>query len=419
MTASNPSASLRVNLDAERLIALLREAGRAVAPGSFDAADWQRIVELAQRQSVAPILYARLKERDSVPSPGSAQRLREIYLGTFKRNARLLHEVGKILRALQASDIPVIPLKGAYLVEAVYGNLGLRQIGDVDLLVKPVDLAKALEVLRTLGYAAAHPIEIESVRQVSQHMPPLSKQGGVTLELHWTILNPCKNAHFGDRDLDQVWSRAIPARIGGVQALSLPPTDLLWYLCVHASLEHRFNGVGLRAFWDLALVIRRFTGEIDWELFARCVNQWRMANGVSLALQLAEEWTGAVIPKSKSVTRSLVFAPLDEATVDWIRQKIWNGVSPEVQTDVARLGRPRLTDRLAGLRATLFPPRAMLAVQYHIPANSRRILCYYPVRFKDLWRRHSQTLWQLLRGDQELVAQTRQEARLYDYLNTH
>ena len=160
-TPTYPSVT-EINLLAEQLIALL--SGRAAAVEIFDAAAWQRIVELAQRQRVAPLLYARLKERVILPPPEAAQHLRGIYLATFKRNARLLDEVGKILRALRAADIPVIPLKGAYLANGVYGNIGLRQIGDVDLLVKPVDLAKALEVLRTLGYAAAHLIEIESVR---------------------------------------------------------------------------------------------------------------------------------------------------------------------------------------------------------------------------------------------------------------
>ncbi len=65
MTESNP--------DAERLITLL--SGRAVATETFGEADWQRLMELAQKQSVAPLLYARLKERGIAPSPAVAQQV--------------------------------------------------------------------------------------------------------------------------------------------------------------------------------------------------------------------------------------------------------------------------------------------------------------------------------------------------------
>ena len=405
MTESNP--------DAGRLIALL--SGRAVAAETFDKADWQRIMELAQKQSVAPLLYVRLKERSITPTPATAQQLREMYLASVARNTRLLHEVGNIFRALQAADIPVIPLKGACLAEAVYGNLALRQIGDVDLLVKPADLIKALTCLRTFGYAAKHSFETESERQVSQHMPQLSKRGGVTLELHWTIVNPRIDSRFEDSDLDQVWSRATPIRIDGVQALMLSPMDLLWHLCLHASVQHRFDGIGLRGFWDMALVIRRYGNEIDWEQFTRRVNQWGVANGVYLALRLAEEWTGVVIPTP--VMRSLMPATPDDATIGWVRHKIWNETSSAVKSNVARFeGKVRIVDKLAVLRDVLFPSRNDMASMYHAPANSWRILCYYPVRFKDLWTRYSQAMWQLLRRNKTLTTEARQEAHLREYL---
>ena len=404
-----------INPDAERLIALLREAGRAIAAESFDETDWQRIVELAQKQSVAPMLYARLKERGIAPSPTAAQQLREIYLANAARNTWLLHEVGNIFRAFQAADIPVIPLKGACLAEAVYGNIALRPMGDVDLLVQPADLAKALAVLRTLGYAAEHPFEVEVERQLNHDMPPLSKRGGVTLELHWTIATPRCNARINKNDLDQLWSRATAAKISNVQVLMLSPTDLLLHLCLHASVHHRFGGIGLGRFWDMALVIHRYGDAINWEQFTTCAHLWGITNGVHLALQLTEEWTAAVIPAH--VVRALAPAIVDDAAIGWARHKIWNGISPAMQgSDVARLGKEHIAAKLAALRDVPFPSRASMASMYHAPANSRRILFYYPVRFKDLWMRYGQTMWQLLWRDKTLTIEARQEARLREYL---
>ncbi|MBU0511571.1 MAG: nucleotidyltransferase family protein [Chloroflexi bacterium] len=402
------------NTNANRLIILL--SGRTVTAETFSETDWQRIVELAQEQGVAPLLYAWLKESGRAPSSAIAQRLREIYLASALRNMRLFQELANILHALQAIGIPAIPLKGACLAEVVYGNIALRPMGDVDLLVKPADLAKALDVLYTLGYAAENPFEIESERQFYPHMPELSKRGGVRLELHWTIVNPRNNTHFDDLTLDQIWSRATPAKIGGVQALMLSPMDLLLHLCSHASVWHRFEGIGLRHFWDMALVIRRYGDEIDWEQFTWCANQWSMASGVCLALKLTEEWTDVVVPAP--VIHSLLPVTPDDAAIEWARHKVWNRISPALQrrTDVARLGKERIPDKLAAIRDRLFPSRHEMATLYHIPANSWRILCYYPVRFKDLLITYGQAIWQLIWRDKTLTAEARQEAHLREYL---
>jgi len=402
-----------INPDVERLVVFL--SGRIVAAEMLTEANWQHIVELAQKQGVAQMLYARLKECGVTPPQAAAQRLQEIYYLSIIRNTRMLHELRNILHALQAADIPVILLKGACLAEVVYGNIALRTMDDVDLLVKPADLARALDVLRTLGYVAAHPFEIESERHLLQHMPPLSKRGGVTLELHWTMVDPRHNLHFDDNDLEQVWSRATPVKIGDLQVLMPSPADLLWHLCLHASVQHYFNGIGLRGFWDIALVIRRYGQEIDWEQFTRRVNQWGMANGVYLALKLTEEWTDVVMPTS--VMYSLMPTTLDDTISGWVRHKIWNETSPAIQGNLASIvGKKRLTDRLAALRDSLFPSRHRMASMYHLPEDSWRILCYYPLRFKDLCMRHSQVMWQLLRRDRTLIREVRQEARLREYV---
>jgi len=57
-----------------------------------------------------------------------------------------------------------------------------------------------------------------------------------------------------------------------------------------------------------------------------------------------------------------------------------------------------------------------MASMYHLPEDSWRILCYYPLRFKDLCMRHSQVMWQLLRRDRTLIREVRQEARLREYV---
>jgi len=402
-----------INPDAARLISLLAE--RNVATETMGEADWRRIVALAQKHSVAPMLHVRLKERGITPPPAIAEQLRQIYLASATRNLRLFQELGDILRALQAANIPVIPLKGAWLAEAVYGNIALRPMSDVDLLVKPKDMIAALDVLRALGYASEYSFDPFTEQAISQHMPRMFKPGGLKVEMHWTTMNPRYRAQFDHDDLEQLWSRANPAIIRGVPVLTLAPIDLLLHLCLHASVQHRFDGAGLRNYLDIALLIRQSGDAIDWTQFTARANRWGIANGVWLALQLAQEWTDVVVPAPVLV--ALQAAPLDDATMDWVRHKIWNGSALALKSNVARFaGKERIADRLAALRDALFPSRHAMASMYHAPANSWRIFFYYPVRFKDLWVRYSQAMWQVLWRDKTLTTEARQEAHLREYL---
>ncbi|MBM2834955.1 MAG: hypothetical protein HW406_2116 [Candidatus Brocadiaceae bacterium] len=75
--------------------------------------------------------------------------LKQEYIYNWGRNVRILEELAALLRVL---DNPVIVLKGAALLSSVYENVGLRSLGDVDILVKPEDVSKIDTVLSQSGY---------------------------------------------------------------------------------------------------------------------------------------------------------------------------------------------------------------------------------------------------------------------------
>jgi len=400
-----------ISPDAQRLLAVL--ATRAHTLDMLTDADWERLVALALEHDVAAVLYARLKEAGLTFPPAVAKRLRDAYLASAARNVRLFHELGKILRALQAASIAVIPLKGACLAEAVYGNVALRPMADVDLLVKSGDVAGALDVLRVLGYAPEAPLD-PVAEQTINHGVPMIRPGAVRVDLHWTVLTPRYHGGFGSEDLELLWSRAEPATIGGVPVLMCSPTDLLLHLCLHVSVGHRF-GTGLLSYLDIAEVSRRYSDAIDWEQFSARANTWGIANGVRLALQLAGEWTGLVIPPH--VLPSLNADPPDDATVDWVRHKAFEGTSLALQGDAVRFaGKTRLVDNVGLMRDAMAPFLASLAGIYRSPAASWRSLRAYSGRLTGYLGRHRQVLWRIVRRDKTFLADARKEARLREYL---
>lgn len=95
---------------------------------------------LSRRHRVAPLLYRQLKKLEASDVPSEImQELRTYYLRTAARNMDFYRQMSAILQCFQSENIPVIPLKGLYLAEHVYRNIGVRPMGDVDVLVRQED----------------------------------------------------------------------------------------------------------------------------------------------------------------------------------------------------------------------------------------------------------------------------------------
>ena len=171
----------------------------------------------------------------------------------------------------------------------------------------------------------------------------------------------------------------------------------------------------LQSFVDIAEVARHYDGRLDWRELAGRANAWRVANGVRMALLLAQEWTDLRVPAD--VWAQLDGERPDEQTLEWARHKVLEGRPTELVNEFARLESDGgATGRLAALRTAAFPPRAVLARLYGVPGDSWRILAWYPYRIWDLWSRYRGALWKLLRRDSMFVDDTRREARLREYL---
>lgn len=111
-----------------------------------------------------------------------------------------LHSL-RMMSVLQAQDIAAVPLKGPRLATTVHGEVDLRSCFDVDLLVEPGDLERAVMVAMSDGYDEPH--EWGRLRDRPQIHYRLEHSGGLLppLELHWRIdwYGAAFSAHLLDR----------------------------------------------------------------------------------------------------------------------------------------------------------------------------------------------------------------------------
>ena len=205
---------------------------------------------------------------------------------------RVYHELARVLETLQDEDISVIALKGAHLAEVVYGNIALRPMSDVDLLVKEPDLSRVEKKLLAMGYTPDEKNTAELAERCVHFTYKLPREG-LCMEIHWNI--QLSNSPF-NVDVDGLWKRTRPAMIAGVRVLALSPEDLLLHLCLHTAFRHLFGQSALRSLCDISETIRHYQDQIDWEQVRHRAHQWGIGNCLHLTLHLASKLLGAAVP---------------------------------------------------------------------------------------------------------------------------
>jgi hypothetical protein len=225
--------------------------------------DWQYLIQLSHQQGVMPLLFRSLSKvcHESVPEP-VLQQLRQLFMANTHQSLLLTRELVKVFTLLEQHAIAAVPYKGPILAAAVYGDVSLRQYGDIDIVVQQKDILTAQQLLLAQGYRSKDtmtPAEEAAFLQ-SKHEHNLTfihSQTDVMLELHWRITprftSLIEPKHF--------WQDLQPETLGEAHFLNLSLENWLPILCVHGS-RHRWE----RLTWlcDIAEIMR-LRPDLDWD----------------------------------------------------------------------------------------------------------------------------------------------------------
>lgn len=275
------------------LVDLLRDGDDRALDHASRPFDWGAICSSAEHHGVAPLLYRRLRRdaiRDVVPGEVMDE-LQARAAAIAARNMLFARELGAILRSAAERGIPCAPLRGLALAERLYGDIGARPIGDLDVLVRRGDLSRLVALLADLGFdevdrrhgfARAFSYTLELVKQ---------GHGGVIVEPHWTLAYP----PFVDAiTMDEVWAQCRPGRAVGVDTLLLGSMDVLLNLCLH--LAHKAPEIPLLWLLDIDRLVRQEAETIDWCAFVARVRDRNLGALVGGALDQVCRYFGTPIP---------------------------------------------------------------------------------------------------------------------------
>jgi len=389
-------------------------------------ADGESLGDWALRFKVGGLFYREINSRN-VPTElipvGVRNRLRDAYRNLATANTSLFFEASKVLRSLADNRLPVIALKGLSLAKNIYGDIALRPMSDMDLLVKEEDLVRAGRILLTLGYQQHFP-SWESLRKTYPHLPPFLNKNGAMIELHWNIVAPDSPIKA---DLDGLWKRARLFKLDHVEVRAFSPEDLFLHLCIHACV-HLQTGLDLIPLCDMAGLIRTSADKIDWPIVIERAARWGGQKCVYLMLLLVRELLGAA-PPDKIMSelkpddyRSVFFDEALKQILD--RSPEINVVSgPEVnppgQLIAVTIGRLSKIKKIKGTKGKAlalvkkaFPSRENLAGKYPVSVSSPKIYMYYFFRLGRLLVSYTIVLFRLFRRDPSVIQAVHQAHRV-------
>ena len=360
---------------------------------------WDAIIVEAYQQDIAEFLYAllrRLNQSYGFEIP-QKDRLHQTYLSIASKNMLTLHDAGLVFSALQQAGIPAAGLKGIYLLENVYGDVGARSMNDIDILVKKSDLEGALEVLKGLCYSQTSYFDLADPNADIKHVSPMQKASGPMVEVHWTLLEENEPLTI---DLDALWQHMMPVRIANLDALSLGVEDLIQHLCLHLTYQHYLQ-LGLRGLLDIAMVLNKFQEKIDWQKLVQTAKSWGIERITALSLKLVETQLNVAIPLE--VFESLLPEPIEPGILENARKVLLERVNYQerLTPDLVQMNANRdLFSKVKIGLQRVFIPRLAMARTYNIPPDSPRILGFYWVRLKYLVRNYGRTLLRLQRQEE-------------------
>lgn len=356
--------------------------------------DWDLLLHNAFFHGTTGLIYRHVKglNDDGLVQNETMERLKNSYLMTTVLGMEKMAAFKAVAEELEKSGVDVIVLKGVALAETMYGDIGLRPFGDVDLLVKESDWPEIVRILREKEYYSLGEEYVQLPPKLTKydtlaHMQYMS--GRICLEFQFDLLT----LGIGMRDIDGVWKRARKATVAGASVLVLSPEDQLLHLAVHAN---RHGCMQLKWLVDIAETLRQST-DIDWDLVVEIARRERIVTSVYSTILHTERLLGHRLLRSAIIER---LRPRSYQRV------LWKAVWPEKQLDgfqgrnenavcfyfyrplsgwnlinFAIMGRIR--DKLAYQARWIVPSLTWMSQTYDQPKRLS-LLAYYSVRVREV-----------------------------------
>jgi hypothetical protein len=247
--------------------------------------DWEYLIAAASYHGLVPLLHKNVHASgaDWVPV-NVVSRLKQSSLANSQNVLHLLSKHLKVQRLLKDNGVPVAVFKGSVLSQMSYGEVSLRQAGDIDLLIATEQFAQARALLESLGYEMMPqltPAQLDSHLKHHCEIQFVRDDWFTVVDLHWAL---APKSFVFNLETDDVMSRLQTVVVAGAEIQTLATEDLILYLSMHGA-KHLWRALE----WISSLgELIRSAGSIDWDVVVERAVESRATRMLGLALRLVE-----------------------------------------------------------------------------------------------------------------------------------
>jgi hypothetical protein len=255
-----------------------------------DDMDWKYFLALCGHHRVAPVVYRALSTSAAPAPPATLATLKAAATQNALSAFRYLAQARRLCGLLQKAGVSTRVLKGVPLSQRIYADPGLRDVGDIDLLIEPGMEEIADRVLLAAGFHRNDPIARLTPRRRrswrkhgKDYTYRADDEDDFEIDLHWRLF---RNPHMpGNALADPAATSGEQIHLGETVLNVLPLERTFLYLCVHGALD----GWGrFKSLVDVAVLWNSFRAEQRSAVTDQAVAH-RILPELAAALRLARE----------------------------------------------------------------------------------------------------------------------------------
>lgn len=349
--------------------------------------DWTYVLEHAVINRIAPLVYAHLNS-SGCPVP-------EYVLNNLKstceqikiKNALLLAELGRIIPALACKNIKIMVLKGTALIDMIYRDPALRQMRDIDVLIREKDFEEIRHQLHELGYDTTVILPNMSGIELVEYSHffdqiKFKNMSGALIDSHFRLLN----MGLPQKGESMIWDRAVATNIAGGNAFIPSPEDMLLHLCFHTS-QHHYSKIS--HFCDINEVLN-LSYDYDWDYIMTVAGSRRIHPSIYHSLL----YTGRLL--KVNISQDV----LDKFKPGYLRRKLFVFTWEKIiirhrrRLNFGNLQGPvyyllemdGLREKAAFIYKSFFPPLSWLACRFSLPKTKKLYIKYFSTLLTKIFR---------------------------------
>jgi hypothetical protein len=253
---------------------------------------WASLIAFGEVHSVLGLIAARLINCDESVIPEDIRESLRVWRRAYTLfTMNLTAEMFRLFDSFAAAGVAALVIKGPVLSARCYGDPGLRQYGDLDLIVRDRDIQRSTELMINLGYEPAVPLKAIHAKKIPGEYVFRQSSTKLLVEFHTELTF---RYHPRPLPVEKLFERQARVNIDSHQVPALSPEDELILICIHGA-KHFWEQLSYIA--DVAAFVSR--QELDWARVQSAAEEVGGERMLYLGLRLATDLLQA--PLSKNV----------------------------------------------------------------------------------------------------------------------